>query len=110
MNKNIINSWTLVEFAAQEADDFAVMDFTDEESGESYRRLVCFGKEQKYIKFSNNLGELTEYEIIKQAANLQIVERYKYNKDGSVDTNGTVLVLCKKGEMPEAHHFHIHKD
>lgn len=85
---SIMNSWSLIAFAKQFGAEMRVGEFTNSQSGEIFRSCIFLKEGEKtFVRFSQNLGELSPREIVNRKDDLQVVllDTGKYS-------------LCSKGE------------
>lgn len=92
-SSNIKESWDLVAFATLHDKKMAIVECTNQETGEVFH-ACAFGADRDsrvFASFSRNLGELTSAEIVAQKDDLQVVE---WNNP---ETKKHGFSLCKKG-------------
>lgn len=84
----IVNSWSLMTFARKYA-RVQVAPFRNSETGDAFSSIVCTKADgsRDFVRFSQNLGELTPAQISAQKDSLQVVELESGN-----------YTLCKQGE------------
>lgn len=98
-NTKIVNSWTLVSFAAEFGSKVSIAPFTNKETGEKFKSLAFKkardDKKSTLVGFSKNLGELSAAELKAQRDILQVVELPStINEDGDKQRH---FKLCKQG-------------
>lgn len=87
METKIVNSWSLVDFAASHG-KMSMGNCTNRETGEIFPACSFrSGDNITFVSFSSKLGILSPSEIVSQKADLQVVE-----------LNSGNYKLCKKGE------------
>ena len=84
----IINAWSLMTFA-KEHGKMQVAPFCNKQTGEAFKSCVFTNSEgtRTFVRFSDNLGELTPKQISKQKEELRVVELDSHN-----------YTLCKQGD------------
>lgn len=97
-NKGIVNSWSLLAFAASHG-NMKVGSFINKETGECFKSCVFENPQDKtdltFVSFSSNMGELTPKEIAARKNELQVVELTP-----TIDEKGEEqrhYSLCKQG-------------
>lgn len=92
-SSNIENYWSLVNFAMAHDRKMAVVQCTNQDTGEIFH-ACAFGADRDsrvFASFSRKLGEMTPAEIVAQKDDLQVVE---WNNP---ETGKHGYSLCKKG-------------
>lgn len=84
----ITNSWSLTSFASNYS-RVQVAPFRNSETGDAFKSVVFTKSDgsRTFVRFSQNLGELTPKEIAASKDNLQVVQLESGN-----------YTLCKQGE------------
>ena len=90
-DNRIVNSWNLIAFARMKG-KMQVGQFKNEE-GIEFKSCIFTDNDgnRTFVRFSQNLGEMTPAEIVAQKADLQVVERMG-------DDGETRFILSKTGQ------------
>lgn len=90
-DNRIVNSWNLIAFARMKG-KMQVGQFKNEE-GTEFKSCIFTDNDgnRTFVRFSQNLGEMTPAEIVSQKADLQVVERMG-------DDGETRFILSKTGQ------------
>lgn len=90
-DNKIVNSWNLIAFARMKG-KMQVGQFKNEE-GIEFKSCIFTDTDgnHTFVRFSQNLGEMTPAEIVSQKADLQVVERLG-------DDGKTRFILSKTGQ------------